>query len=253
MKPKGKWTGFSLAEACIALALLTATIIFSATIYQTTFNAGKRLEGRLDAAYEARRQLVTLRHWLKDPDNFSIYESYSPDVPSGMEVSISMEPFETASPNRAFEDGLAQPRSMRRSLLQAKVQVTLGENSTQLTSLVGAPLRELSSTEPIRLTPNLGSATLSADATIEFTASLRDSKGQEIEDAFFLWSARPVTGVATIESVSRDGRRATFKNISYKLDGSPIYTGGTCTVGVGTTYAGQEIWSTPTELRLAPK
>jgi hypothetical protein len=249
---KRKWLGFSLAEACIALALLTAVIIFSATIYQTTLNAGKKLEGRLDAAYEARRQLVAISHWLKEPANFQAYGDYSPEIPAGVEVEVSVVPFETASPNRTFEDSLAEPRSMLRSYLQVTVTVTRDRDSTQLTSIVGAPVRELLTIEPILLDPKISATTLSIDETIEFSASLRDKDGLEIEDAFFLWSVRPITGVATLESVSRDGRRATFKNISYKRDGSPIYTGGTCLVGVGTTYAGEEIWTTPTELRLTP-
>lgn len=246
--------GFSLAEACIALSLLTAIIIFSATIYQTTFNAGKKLEQRLDAAYEARRQITAARHWLKDPEHFSDPDSYSPDISAGLEVEVTLEPYQTASPNRTFEnfeDGPAEPRSMQSSYLQVTVTVTRDRDSTSLTGIVGAPVRELSATQPLVLDSAGTSITLAKDETVQFTASLRDSNDHEIEDVFFKWSVRPASGVATLESVSRDGRTATFKNVSYKLDGSPIYTGGTCMVAVGTTYAGEELWETPTELRLA--
>lgn len=203
----------------------------------------------MDAAYEARKQLTLARHWLRDPANFQDPDSYTPDVPADVELDIAFEPYETASPNRAFED-VPNPRAMQSSYLQVRVTLTRDRDSTTLTGIVGAPVRELSSGEPIRLEPAVTSTTLARDETVEFTATLRDADGEPIEDVFFQWSVRPATGVATLESVSRDGRTATFKNVSYKRDGTPIYTGGTCMVAVGTTYAGEELWETPTELRL---
>jgi hypothetical protein len=247
-----KQRGFSLAEAFIALSLLVATIIMSATIYQSVFQMGRKLESRLDLAYESRRQLVAARHWLRDPENFRHFSTYRPDISeaSQVEVDVVIDEFETASPNSTFEDGFSDKRSMNKSFLLVTVRVKQGTFLSEMTGIVGAPRRELSRTEPIQITPE--PRVLGPRETIELTAILRDSAGRTIEDVFFEWSVRPISGVATLTDVSRNGRQAQLQNISYKRDGTPILTGGTCLVGAGTTYGGQEIWEFSSEVRLAP-
>lgn len=234
--------GFSLAEACIALALLTATMIMGATVFQATFGYGRKMETRLRAAQVARNQVVRIRSWLRDPDNFRNFLAcpFLDQEFDGFRVQAALSKLETASPNTSLEAGYSVPRSMRDSLLRLDLTVTNEQTDYFVSSLVGAPRRALSTTQPIVI-ETLPSA-LARDEMVELEVRLKDSDGRDIEDIFFQWSVRPVDGVATLAEVSRDGRRATVQNRARRRDGTAIWTGGRCRVGAGTVYGGEEIW-----------
>ncbi len=224
----------------MALTLLTGSVIMAATLYQTSLDIGRKIEKRLDAAYIARQELVAVRQWLKDFDHFRNPTGYpnTEQDRDGFKTKITLTPMETASPNRSFEEGYAVKRQLRSSYLKVDVSVRRGTDDFRLSSIVGTPRRELS-IEPVKIDALVSS--MAKDERAKMQVRLLDSSGREIEDVFFQWSVRPVDGVANLRSVSRDGKEATLLNRSVKRDGTPIWTGGTCKIWAGTTYAGKEV------------
>lgn len=252
--PTSRRQAFTLAEAAIALALLVAGVIMAATLFQSVLGFQKRVETRLRAAHLARNAVVQARAWLGDPTHFDHPTSYpgANSTVDGFKVTVTFSSISTSSPNRSFEAGYAQARTMSSSYLRADILVEGQGFSFPTTTIFGAPRRELG-TNPVRLEQAGGGSVDSNLAPSEsqaLRATLVDKNGREIPDVFFEWSARPLDGVATLSDISRDGKEAKITNRAKKRDGSWTYTGGHCEVGAGTIYGGQETWTFSAPIRL---
>jgi hypothetical protein len=76
------------------------------------------------------------------------------------------------------------------------------------------------------------------DEIVELSAKLLDDQSREIPDMNFAWSLTPVSGNATISSVSRDGQKGFMKNVYQLRSGTLIHTGGTVKVKATAHYHG---------------
>lgn len=231
----------------MALALLAAGVILSATLFQSVLGYGRRVEARLRAAQLARHTLVSVRDWLRDAGNFDNPAAFSLETPEvdGFRIDVSLSPLSLRSPNSSLDRYYTETRKMDSSYLRIEILVSKEGMEFPMVSIAGAPRRTLAATPVV--VEKVGGATLdmsmAPNASQNLQARLLDSSGREIPDVFFQWSVRPIDGVATLTSVTRDGRAAALNNVSKKRDGTTVYTGGSCQVGAGTVYGGQDLWS----------
>lgn len=125
--------------------------------------------------------------------------------------------------------------------------VAPGGRNYQITTLIGAPPRQVDQLVVDRLT---GSSPLGRDLSADFRAKLLDNTGAEIPDLQFTFYIDFGNGYGTLEE-DPDGRKVRFTNMIANLNGPNIYTGGRIRIVARTFYAGKEYRGVSTDLDLS--
>ena len=248
--------GFSLIELVVSLAILSVCFFLILPMMHYSMQYAKQVEASNLAATIAQAKLQEIRAWAAQAsgtgfrfDDFSLFPGSAKPDPDHPEFTVEVRTAAMAlvSPNSHFESlyPATERRTMTRSTRKVQVDVRWRSFGTpaQLTlvSLISSPTRRFREVEPVKVfgsPPNM----LAKDGTIDFTVKGYDTQDQEIPDLFFSWGVYPITGTGAIESASRDGRSATFKNISRRARGTVFYTGGACKTEARATYRGEERW-----------
>lgn len=253
-----KERGHSLVELVIALAILASCFFMIVPMMHYALQYARKVEKGSLAALIARSRLNALRAQAQQSGQYQRLSSQpAQNDADHPEFSVRVGVTEAAlySPSAGLEAAYpGQMRSLTKSSKQVQVDVAWtamgAPGSLTLVSLISEPARRFHRTQPLRVFGTIP-AELRRDATIDFTVKAYDEENREIEDLFYSWTVSAISGTGTISQQSRDGRQATFKNVSKRRNQvTPYYTGGKCKVEVHATLGGEARWALSEEILL---
>jgi hypothetical protein len=245
----------------ISLFLLLGAFTFLVVMYKQSFSYLQRAEREARASLFAENTLSEVREWAADPVHFSDtnwapWASVTrPEFPD-FEARVRKRLLPQTTPSLALEAPwpAAQQARLSESLAQIELSVLWrGQVINQVVSSISEPERQVAPT-PAVVVAVVGvlPSPLPKDGEVELQAQLLDTGGDEIADVNFLWAVEPGTGNASIVNLSRDGRRATLRNVYIARSGAVYYAGGICQVSALAKYRGLEYEGLSPDVTLAP-
>lgn len=203
---------FSLVEAVIASFLLLTSLLVVAALVDSSLRTQAKAEQYLVASTIASNELDKLRGYatrygMRQLDGFHS-QKFPSESDSSYQVSLSVVPHNLVLPNSSLE--LSVPDSakkvFRNSARFIKVSVAWSEtpgDSVDITSLVsdwqGRDFEVKVNAE--------GPKEVEANKTLPLKATSGD-----IDDLVYTWYVEPLTGLGSIQEVSRDGQKALYAN-----------------------------------------
>lgn len=235
----------TLLETLLALGILLTGLVGVLSLFQAGLSHSRRSEQRMGVTYTGRELLRQRLHQLRDP---AAYFALAPGTGpwqtvaghSGLEMRWRVTLQELYSPGRALEQAFSpgDQKVLSNSARRLELQLRQGGESVSLLATAAEPLRSFAAAQPIVLQMT-GPNPVAKDGTLEFTARCQAADGRDLDDLMLAWSVVPVDGVGTLETVARDGRRATFRNQTRRKNGAIRHSGGSCYVVAQASYAGQ--------------
>jgi predicted RecA/RadA family phage recombinase len=244
--------GLSLLEIVLSTSLLAGTFMLFSTIFGVALRGTADAGEMSEAITEANSQLTRLEA-MADQNSWSAL--LSADGTSfdsggfGVEISVREIPlFSTSnSTEQAFAPSL-QDRRLDSVMAQAEVSVEKEGVFTRQVRLLSRGPRKLKD-PPIEFR-GLPTSDLGRGDSATVTAHLIAEDGTEVSTLFNFYVV-PQSGNGSITS-SRNGREATFTNVTLGRLGTLLYTGGNCRIKAKGRYFGRDIFSDSSVLGLQP-
>ena len=245
LKPRA----LTLLETMLALGILLTGMIGILSLFQAGLQHSRRSEQQLRLTFAGRELLRQRLNSLRDGAAFHALTAaaggwQAEPAFAGLESRWIVTQQSLYSPGESLEQAfpLTNQKVLRSSAKRIELQLRapegLGFTTVSLLATATEPLRQWAASQPVRL-QSTGSNPLAVAQTLTFTVTCQAEDGRQLEDVVVAWSVIPVDGVGTLESVSRDGRQATFRNQTRRKNGAIKYSGGSCYVLAQASYAGQ--------------
>ncbi|MBX3167366.1 MAG: hypothetical protein KF760_08135 [Candidatus Eremiobacteraeota bacterium] len=232
----------SLLETMVALGVLLTGLVGILSLFQAGLRMSRSSESQLELSLQARRLMTERLQELRELAKFrALAEGTTPWVVEGPLRSrwvVSRQ--ELYSSDSSLEQAFAEDnrKLLSRSAYRLELQAEQGGARVVWLAACPEPLRGWSTTTPLSITLS-GANPLPKDQTLELTVHCQAQDGYELDDLVVSWVVVPVDGVGMLESVSRDGKKARFRNRTRHKNGTPRYTPGVCRVMAQASYAGE--------------
>lgn len=261
MKVPGKAPGVSLAEAVVALFLLTAGVLVVGQAFVQCLRYQRESLQYRQAALEAENIFAALRRYR---DGFpasgqswaNYWSSYAHEVVAlpGFEALVEVRAAAIYSPSTSLEEHFgSRARRLPESAMDARLTLGFGRRRVSFESRLGPPPLQVDQLSLQRL----DSGPLARDGFAHFRARALDSGGREIEGICYRWrvecdASTHQPGMATLHSPgARDDREMQVYHRLYRPDMAITYAPGRMRVVVSCRNGGAEI-SASQSLELNP-
>lgn len=236
----GSLRGLSLAEAVVALFLMSAGVMVAAAAFQRCLVYQRHSLRQREAAVLAENLLTRLKVYRDRfgassqswPDYWALYANDSFQLENQMQVSLRAQQRAVYSPCLGLETHfLAQARKLSQSAVDVQIQLRWAAGpggSLQCRTLLAAPAPEVTS---LRL-QRLDFGTVARDGFARLEVEALDSSGRPLPDLCFAWridtdASTHQPGMATLELPdNRRGDRVRVFHRLYRPDESVTYAGG---------------------------
>ncbi len=225
----------SLVETVIAIFVLIAGFLVVSRLFHTSLQFTTRANLKLTAARIAEKKVVEIQSWARDPNNWDAnWDSDWPPTPlpdpdePGFIVTVLQANQQLLSPCTSMEQrwvSLGKAKEFNNSYRRVTVVVNWSSDprdELSVTTLVGDPPRQLSSSPVAISFPGGKVHPLAADASQNLEANLIDRNGRPIADVCFNWYVLPARlttepgGNAVLDTDSpatkRHGREISIRN-----------------------------------------
>lgn len=238
-----KLRGLSLLETLISIGILLTGLVGILSVFQAGLVHGSRSQRQLELSYQGRH---LIRQRLIQLQEATLFQQLTPGAgpwqtgTNGLSFRWTVMPQTLYSPSEGLEQAypLEQQKVLHKSALRLQLDLRQEDTQLQLQSAVIEPLRQWSNSQPLTMTSS-GNNPLGKGQVLKFAAKCNGADGRALDDLMISWSVVPVTGVATLEEVARDGHSAQLRNITRRKNGSVYYTGGSCYVVAQACYNSQ--------------
>jgi hypothetical protein len=239
-------------ESVYAAFILLIAVLLTFRLFHSGMQYFRWSQEKTTALQLASKRMGQIRNWSKTQTGWA-------GIPSGPDsdypdytITAQLSDHTVVSPCRSIDSNFVQKRELSNECKRIRLTVSWFRGSVDLVSLVGGR-SDLGwrSANPIVLSGV--PSTVSASTPVSLSAQAFTSVGPT-NDMFFSWSVEPAapTGAMATISPSRDGRSATFINLTRRADGSSGPSTGQCRVKVRAVYQGVEKWADSGVINLAP-
>ncbi|MFA5508544.1 MAG: hypothetical protein WC314_03365 [Vulcanimicrobiota bacterium] len=223
---------FTLVEAIIAAFLLLTSMLVVAALVDTSLQTQAQSEQYLMASMIASNELDKMRghatrYGMAELDPFD-GQAYTSESDSAFRVRLQVTPHRLHLPNSSLESQLPEEdrKVFENSARLVRIQVGWSDSARDSVEVFSLISDWRAADFEVEVTAD-GGTTVPPDGTLELTASTG-----AVKDLVFTWYVEPLTGLGSIQEVSRDGQTALYVN-RFKSSASRFeYYPGTCRVTV---------------------
>lgn len=234
-------TGLSLFEIVIATSLLAGVSLLFSRVFGVALRGAAGAAETAEALVQAEAQLNRLTSMTAQNRWDDLLAEDGLSFPKdGFQIDITVQQTSCYSPCSSAEEPFVsrgEARSLQGTTALAEVRIRRENLNVKLARVLTRPELELAD-PPIEIR-GLPSSSVPADAPVSVTAHLLAKDNSEIP-ATFQFHVIPGTGLGTILA-SRDGKRASFRNLTKDDTGAVIHTGGSCKIRATTRYFGRTL------------
>lgn len=246
--------GFSLVESVAAAFILLMAIMLTFQLFHSGMQYFRWVEEKSLALNVADQRLAKVRNWARNQNNWSgLPNGPDPEHPE-YSLSVNLTDQTVASPCLELDSNFSQRREMTKTCKLVTVKVAWSRGSVELYSLVAdRSNRGWNTSNAVKIQGTIP-AIVTGSTSLSLSAKATDASNNDLEDVFFTWYVEPVgtTGALATISPARDGRTATFVNLTRRANGSTAPSTGQCRIALRAVYYGVEKWGYSPTINLTP-
>lgn len=246
--------GFSLVESVAASFILLMAIMLTFQLFHSGMQYFRWVEEKSLALNVADQRLAKIRNWARSQNGWSGFPSGPDPEHPEYNLSVTLANQKLASPCLELDSNFSQRREMTKTCKLITVKVAWSRGSVELYSLVAdRSNRGWSNSNAVKIEGTIP-ALVTGTTSVSLSAKATDASNNDLDDVFFTWYVEPVgtTGALATITPSRDGRTATFINLTRRANGSTTPSTGQCRIALRAVYFGVEKWGYSPTINLAP-